>query len=181
MSAGVPGGSRPSLRPTRVAVLVAVGVVAALLAWALLTVLDARSIDVLTASWLQIPPTLPIALLVVAVGLAVSGRAWRQRLAGDPRSRAVDLLSAARTAVAGKASALVGALVTGVYLGYLAYLVPDAHSELRTQRLLACAATVVAGVLVVAAGLWLERVLRLPDDREGGSAGEADQPSRRAL
>ena len=168
------------LRPTRIGVLVAVAVVAALVAWALLEILDARSIDVLTASWLQVPATLPIALLVVAVGLAVSARAWRARLAGDPRVRAVDPLTAARAAVAGKASALVGSLVGGVYLGYLAYLIPDAHSELRTQRLLTCAATVVASVLVVAAGLWLERVLRLPDDpndRGGtGSRGRTDEP-----
>jgi hypothetical protein len=174
------------LRPTRIGVLLLVAAGAALVAWALLKVLDARSIDVLTAAWLQVPATLPIALLVVAVGLAVSARAWRQRLAGDPRVRAVDPLSAARTAVAGKASALVGSLVGGLYLGYLAYLVPDAHSELRTQRLLACAATVVASVLVVAAGLWLERVLRLPEDpndRGGaspqGRTDEPDEPSWR--
>jgi hypothetical protein len=177
---------RPALRPTRVAVLVAVAVVAGLVAWAALQVLDARSIDVLTASWLQVPPTLPVALLVVAVGLGVSARAWRQRLAGDPRVRAVDPLAAARTAVAGKASALVGSLVGGLYLGYLAYLVPDAHSELRTERLVTCGLTVVASVLVVAAGLWLERVLRIPedpDDRGGptthGRSDEPDEPSWR--
>ncbi|WP_130494509.1 DUF3180 family protein [Motilibacter rhizosphaerae] len=155
----------------RIAVLATVAVVAGVAAWALLVLLDARSVDVLTASWLAVPPTLPVGLLVVAVGLAVAVRAWRQRVSGHPDARPLEPLSAARAVAAAKASGAVGAVVGGAYLGYAAYLVPDAHSELRTSRLVGCAAVVVCSVLVVAAAVALERVLRLPDDDEDDPSG----------
>ena len=160
---------RPSIRPTSVAWIVAAALVCCAALWTLLQVLDARGTDVFALQWLEVPWTLPTGLLLVALGLGVTALAWRRRLAGDPRARAVDPLAAARLVGLAKASSHVGAVLTGVYAGYSAFLVPDA--DVWADRLWATALTTGASALVVIAGLALERVLRLPEKDDRAASG----------
>ena len=63
-----------------------------------------------------------------------------------------------------KASAFVGALCTGVYAGFaLSFLDAVSASGPRNRVIMAGAAAVVS-VLVVTAGLLLERACRIPED-----------------
>lgn len=151
---------------TSLRLVAAVALGAGTAAWSLLGILDSRDVELLTASWLGVPWSLPVGLGLVAVGLVVSARAWTARLSGVNGAKPVDPLAAARTVAAAKASALVGALVGGAYTGYAVFLLPNSDSELRTSRLWGCGATVLSAMLVVAAALYLERVLRLPNDDE---------------
>lgn len=156
--------SSPGVRLTSIGAVVTLAVGAGTLAWSVLRILDSRSVDTLTASWLNIPWSLPIGLVLVAVGLGASARAWAQRRSGAPGTKPVDALAAARAVAAAKASAFVGSLVGGLYAGYLVFLLPNSESELRTDRLWASGATVLAAGLVVFAALALERVLQVHDD-----------------
>lgn len=162
--------SSPSVRSTSVRTLVLILVLSATAAWSVLRILDGRSVDALTASWLAVPWTLPLGLAAVAAGLLVSARAWSQRIAGAEGAKPVDPLAAARAVAAAKASALVGAGIAGVYVGYTLFLIGISASELRTSRLLSCLVTAGCAVGVVAGGLLLERVLHLPDDEESGGS-----------
>ena len=159
---------RPSIRPTSIAWIVATVLVCAVGAWTLLQVLDART-DVFAKQWLEVPWTLPVGLLLVALGLAVTVLSWRRRLAGAPRARPVDPLAAARLVGLAKASSHVGAVLAGLYAGYSAFLVPDA--DMYAQRLWATACTAVAAALVVVLGLVLERILRLPEKDDRAASG----------
>ncbi|NHC15553.1 DUF3180 domain-containing protein [Motilibacter deserti] len=160
---------RPSIRPTSIAWLVAAVLVCAAAVWTLLQVLEARGTDVFAQQWLEIPWTLPTGLLLVALGLGVTALAWRRRLAGAPRSRPVDPLAAARLVGLAKASSHVGAVLAGAYAGYAVYLVPDA--DMWGDRLWAAAFATGASVLVVVAGLLLERVLRVPEKDDRATSG----------
>lgn len=162
--------SSPTLRGTSARTLVVTAVVAATIAWSVLRVVDGRSVDALTMSWLAVPWTLPLGLAVVAAGLSVSARAWSQRLGGATGARPVDPIAAARAVAAAKASALVGSAVAGLYAGYAVFLLGISDSELRTSRLWACLVTAGAAVAVVVAAMALERVLHLPDDEEPGGS-----------
>nr|WP_269205033.1 DUF3180 domain-containing protein [Motilibacter aurantiacus] len=143
--------------------------VCAAAAWTLLQVLDARGTDLLAKQWLEVPWTLPVGLLLVALGLGVSALAWRRRLAGAPHARPVDPLAAARLVGLAKASSHVGAVLTGGYAGYAVFLVPDA--DMFGRRLWDAAFAAVASGLVVVAGLLLERVLRLPEEHDRAASG----------
>ena len=152
------------------------------------------------ASWLMVrawygdlPPLdwwLPIPLAVLAVAEALGARTLRARLAelrearsGRPRAaakppsqvRPVEPMLVARLAVLAQASAYVGAVFAGIWIGVLAHVAPAvsrlqaAGSDTVTASVgIACAAALVA------AALWLESVCRVPpedsDPTEGASA-----------
>ena len=168
-----PEGPRGTLQPTPLRLLAGTAALSAAAAWCLLALLEADDVDALSASWLAVPLTLPFVLVLLAVGLGVSARAWRRRLDGAEGARPVDPLAAARMVAAAKSSALVGALVGGAYAGYALFLLPGGgDSELRADRLPLAAATALAALAAVGAALLLERVLRVPpgndDDRPSG-------------
>lgn len=112
-------------------------------------------------------------LLALAAAEVVWGRSVRAKIrdgrigAGPGR---LDPLAVARSLAAAKASAWVGALAAGCWLGVLGYLLPQ-RSTLRV------AAADTPGVLVAVAGaaalvvaaLWLQNCCRSP-------GGDADTP-----
>lgn len=143
------------------------------------------------AAWLlvrsvygSLPPLdwwLPAPLGVLAVAEALGARTLRSRLdaeraaregraprAGEAAARAVrpvEPMLVARLAVLAQASAYVGAVLTGVWGGVLAYVGPAA------QRIQAAGDDTVAAVIgivcslgLVAAALWLESVCRIPPE-----------------
>lgn len=153
------------MKPLRPLVLAVTTLVAGVLSWA-----GARLWNSV-GSLPGVPAAAPIVLAVIAVVLASAAitlrgrlRAQREREAG---AKAVDPLFAARALVLGQASALVASLVTGVYGGMGVFLITlsGATSSRQSQALTALFA-VIAGIAVMAAGLWLQSVCRLPDDED---------------
>jgi hypothetical protein len=141
------------------------------------------------ASWLLVrawygalPPLnwwLPIPLAVLAVAEALGARTLRGRLADLREARGahartdasalpklvrpVEPLLVARLAVLAQASAYVGAVFTGIWIGVLAHVGPAvsrlqaAGGDARTAAL-----GIVSGAALVLAALWLESVCRVP-------------------
>ena len=157
--------------------------------------LGVLALGLAVAAWLlvrttygDLPPLrwwLPLPIAVLAVAEAGGARYLAARL-GDlrrarsvgrhgrpddapppPPARPVEPMLVARLAVLAQASAYVGAVVGGVWLGVLAYVGP------ATGRLEAAGSdtvTAVLGVLcsgaLVAAALWLESVCKVPPGDE---------------
>ncbi len=151
------------MKQLRFRVLVGLFVVAGVLAWA-----GARLWHEL-GSLPAVPLAAPVVLGLIAVVLAATALSLRGRLRAQrerrPEAKGVDPLLAARAVVFGQSSALVAALVAGVYGGVCVFLV---SSQLdiapRRDQAVYSGFAVVAGIAVVAAALFLERVCRLPED-----------------
>lgn len=110
-----------------------------------------------------------LSLLAVAVAEAVWGRQVRAKIAdgeiGEGPPGWLHPLAVARSLVVANASAWVGALVLGWWLGVLVYLLPR-RTSLRvagedTPGALIAAACALA---LVAAALWLEHCCKSPHD-----------------
>lgn len=112
------------------------------------------------ATWSAVAVVLTLALAVVAV-------AWPVRRALRGRSpRPVAAGRALRTLVLAQASAITGSLVVGWHLGLAAVLAPDADAASVRDSLVRALAVAVAGVVLLATGLWGQRCCRLPDDEQ---------------
>lgn len=100
-------------------------------------------------------------IAVVDIVLALAIRPRVQRKSGfEP----VDAVTAARSVALAKASSLAGAIMAGVWVGVLAYLLPI-RSLVQAARSDVTSAVVglVSAAVLIAAGLWLEHCLRSPD------------------
>ena len=153
------------MRTTRVSLLCWLAIGAGVFTWGGLRVLDAAA--PLTPA---LPSTVPIGLLFVTLGILVSALGLRRRLRGDPGTRPIDPLAAARMVALAKASAHAGALLAGLYAGIAIFLLPSAGGLLR-GRLGLAAVSALAALGLAGAGLLLERVTRVdpPDDPPPGS------------
>ncbi len=158
------------MKQLRFRVLVGLFLVAGVLSWA-----GSRLWDSL-GTLPSVPLAAPVVLGLIAVVLAATALSLRARLRAQrerhPGAKGVDPMLAARAVVFGQASALVASLVCGVYGGVCVFLV---SSELdippRRDQAVYSGCAVVAGVLVVVAALFLERVCRLPDDEDDAEGG----------
>ncbi|MDQ3151972.1 MAG: DUF3180 domain-containing protein [Actinomycetota bacterium] len=118
-------------------------------------------------------PTLPTlggtTLLAFAAAETALGFSLRARIQRRPGAQPVQALMAARAVALAKASSLAGALVTGAWLGVLAYVLPR-RADLAAAASDTVAATIgaVCAAALVAAGLWLEHCCRTPDDPHRG-------------
>ncbi|MEU9609380.1 DUF3180 domain-containing protein [Streptomyces sp. NPDC048057] len=130
-----------------------------------------------------VPIAAPIVLAVIAVILVATALSLRSRLKAQrerrPGAKGVEPLMAARALVFGQASALVAALVSGGYGGVGVFLLGSLDIPARRDQAIYAGFSVLAGVAVIAAALFLERVCRLPEDGDeaGGTAG-AGGPGR---
>jgi hypothetical protein len=130
---------------------------------------------------------LPVPLGVLAVAEALGARSLRARLAAERDARRspqraattrpvrpVEPMAVARSAVLAQASAYVGAVFAGIWVGVLG------HVAFQLGRLQAASGDTVAALLgvvfsvgLVAAALWLESVCRIPpgpdDERPPGA------------
>ncbi|RBM22091.1 MULTISPECIES: DUF3180 domain-containing protein [Streptomyces] len=114
-------------------------------------------------------------LFATALSLRSRLRAWRER---RPGARPVDRLMAARAVVFGQASALVSALVAGCYGGFGLFLVMERLDvPNRRDQAIYAGLAVLAGIAVVAAALFLERVCRLPEGDDNGEGGNGPMRS----
>lgn len=148
------------MRPTRVAVLLAVAAVTAVVAWPL-----ARAAYPALSPLPWLTGATPVLL---AAAELVTARMLAARLRGAPGTRPVHPIDVARLAALAKASSLAGAVLTGAYAGVaLAAAGARARLAVAGEDLAAAALGAVAGAVLVAAALVLERVCRVPSDRQG--------------
>jgi Protein of unknown function (DUF3180) len=146
-------------------VLLAVGAVSIAVGWAAIRLWESREGTTFMVPWSA--PGAIVFLDVVLFGIALTLRA---RLAafreGQVGAHRPDPIFAARAAALAKASSLVGALVAGLYLGVGIFLLVEyENSAVERRRLIACGLTVAAALVLVAAALFLEHVLRVPPDQ----------------
>jgi hypothetical protein len=152
------------VRELHIRVLAGVFVVAGILSWA-----GARlwnSIGTLPS----VPLAAPVVLALIAVVLLATALSLRARFKAQrerrPEAKGVDPLMAARAVVFGQASALVAALVAGMYGGTGVFLLELLDIPARRDQAIYAGFSVVAGVAVIVAAIFLERVCRLPEDDE---------------
>jgi lysylphosphatidylglycerol synthetase-like protein (DUF2156 family) len=101
----------------------------------------------------------PTALLLVAAILVGTARATRRSV--QRHDHGISPRHAVNRLVLGQACAYVGCLMSGAYFGYaVSWFGVD--SELAAERALRSAVAGVTGLLVVGAGLLLERACRVP-------------------
>ncbi|MEV6763779.1 DUF3180 domain-containing protein [Streptomyces sp. NPDC051105] len=158
------------MKELRIRVLAGVFVVAGVLSWA-----GARlwnSVGTLPS----VPVAAPIVLALIAIVLLATALSLRARLRAQrerrPGAKGVDPLMAARAVVFGQASALVAALVAGMYGGTGVFLLELLDLPARRDQALYAAFSVVAGIGVIAAAMFLERVCKLPEDDDNHSGAE---------
>ncbi|MGP3952080.1 DUF3180 domain-containing protein [Streptomyces sp. 7N604] len=153
------------MKQLRVRVLFGLFAVAGVLSWA-----GARLWDTF-GTLPRVPVAAPIVLGAIAAVLAATALSLRARLNAQrerrPGAKGVDPLVAARAVVFGQASALVAALVAGMYGGAFVFLLLDGlDAGPRRDQAIYAGLSVVAGIAVVIAALFLERVCKLPEDED---------------
>ena len=159
------------MRELRIRVLAGVFVVAGVLSWAGARLWNA------VGTLPSVPLAAPIVLALIAVVLLSTAISIRARLKAQrerrPEAKGVDPLMAARALVFGQASALVAALVAGMYGGTGVFLLESLDIPARRDQAIYAGFSVLAGLAVIAAAIFLERVCKLPEDDEHNGAGAA--------
>ncbi|MEU4999811.1 DUF3180 domain-containing protein [Streptomyces sp. NPDC021622] len=160
------------MKQLRIRTLAGLFVVAGVLSWA-----GARLWDSL-GTLPRVPLAAPIVLAVIAVVLLATALSLRSRLRAQrerrPGAKGVEPLMAARAVVFGQASALVAALVAGMYGGTGVFLLEYLDIPARRDQAIYAGLSVVAGIAVIAAAFFMERVCKLPEDTdEDGQNGGA--------
>lgn len=150
------------MKQLRVGVLIGLAVVAGVLSWG-----ASRMWDTL-GTLPRVPVAAPIVLAIIAAVLTATALSLRSRLKAQrerqPDAKGVDPLLAARAVVFGQASALVAALVSGMYAGVTVFLLSQLDMPPRRDQAVYAGLAVVAGAGVVVAAIFLERVCRLPEE-----------------
>lgn len=163
------------MKELRIRVLAGVFVVAGILAWAVARLWN--SLGTLPS----VPVAAPIVLAVIAVVLVATALSLRARLRAQrerqPGAKGVDPLMAARAVVFGQASALVAALVAGMYGGTGVFLLESLDVPARRDQAIYAGLSVLAGLGVIAAAIFLERVCKLPEDDDNDNHGPGPAPA----
>lgn len=157
------------MKELRIRTLAGLFVVSGVLSWAAAKLWNA--LGTLPA----VPAMAPFALALIAAGLLATALTLRARLKAQRERRegaeGVDPMTAARAVLFGQASALVAALISGIYAGTgVLLLLENLEGPFRREQALYAGAAVLAGFAVIAAALYLQRVCRLPDDEDGPTA-----------
>ncbi|MGW3494047.1 DUF3180 domain-containing protein [Streptomyces sp. NPDC001020] len=165
------------MKELRIRTLAAVFVVAGVLSWAGARLWNA------VGSLPSVPLAAPVVLALIAVVLLATALSLRSRLKAQRERRAdakgVDPLMAARAVVFGQASALVAALVAGLYGGTGVVLLESLDLPSRRDQAIYAGFSVLAAIAVIVAALFLERVCKLPEDDEHNEHNGGTAPSAR--
>jgi hypothetical protein len=146
------------MRPTGWRILLTLAVGATVVGWFFARMLDNRR------GALSLPPwSAGVVLTACGIALIFTARRTHARLVRRPGTTPLPPLVAARLAALGVAGSRAGALVGGIYLGYIAYAAGGLETDFRTEIFWRGALCVAGSALVVVGALLLERVLRLPD------------------
>ncbi|MFE0458695.1 DUF3180 domain-containing protein [Kitasatospora sp. NPDC058965] len=165
------------MKPLRLRLLLGIFVVVGALAWAGAKLWN--SLDTPPG----VPTAAPVVLAVIAVILLAVAFSLRSRLKAmrerAPGAKRVDPLMAARAVVLGQASALVSAVVAGIYAGLGIELLTLPDFDAHRTAVITAGLAVLAAAGVVAAALWLQHVCKLPEDGGNNSSGKGAAPSAR--
>jgi hypothetical protein len=142
-----------NLAPTHPGAVTVWGVVGLVGGWLAHPLSEAVNGTALVVSWVQ-----PGALLLLAAAVGVT--AWQTWRAVQVRRERLEPHRAVNRLVLGRAAAYVGALVAGGYAGYAVSWV-GSEAELAGQRMVRSALAALCGLLIVLAGLLLERACRV--------------------
>ncbi|MFG1909257.1 DUF3180 domain-containing protein [Kribbella sp. NPDC048928] len=145
------------MRPTSRRLLVAIAVLGVAIGVTLVKAIEAGDGVAPTVSWLTL-----VAWAFLAALLFVAARNTHQRI--QVRRERVEASRAVFLLMIGKASAFVGALCTGVYAGFALSFLQAMGASGPRQRVVMAGIAAVISVLVVTAGLLLERACRIPED-----------------
>ncbi|MFF9457208.1 DUF3180 domain-containing protein [Streptomyces flaveolus] len=155
------------MKELRIRMLAGVFVVAGVLSWA-----GARLWNAI-GTLPGVPLAAPIVLALIAVVLLATALSIRARLKAQrdrvPGAKGVDPLMAARAVVFGQASALVAALVAGMYGGTGVFLLEYLDIPARRDQAIYAGFSVLGGIGVIASAVFLERVCKLPEDDDDNS------------
>lgn len=161
------------MKQLHIRTLVGLFVVAGVLSWS-----GARLWDSL-GTLPRVPLAAPIVLAVIAVVLLATALSLRSRLRAQrerrPDAKGVDPMMAARALVFGQASALVAALVSGMYGGVGVFMLEFLDIPARRDQAVYAGLSVLMGIAVIAAAFFMERVCKLPedDDEDAGATPAA--------
>jgi Protein of unknown function (DUF3180) len=140
--------------PTKSRTLLLIGVLAAAVAWALLTVVYS---DLPPLTWTLVP-----ALLIAAGAEAWTGRDLRARIQGGRGARPAPPLFVARVVALAKASSQTAALLAGVCAGFMGYLSGKLTAPTPRADLIDASVSFGAALVLLAAALYLEYCCRVP-------------------
>jgi Protein of unknown function (DUF3180) len=114
----------------------------------------------------------PLSLLLLAVAETLAANELRNRIRRRPGALPVQPLVAARMLALAKASAVVGAVMIGIWAGLLVYAVPRLGQLAAARNDTATGAVgVVAALALTVAALWLEYCCRAPAPPDKDRAG----------
>jgi hypothetical protein len=155
------------MRPTRVWVLVMIALASLLVSWLVLRIVY--------ASLPPLPWTAAVAMLLLAIAEAFSGRNLRARIRGGPGMKPIAPLAAVRMAALAKASSHAAAVIGGLAAGALVYLTSSLSKSVPRSDAITSGGTFVAAALLVLAALYLENSCRVPTD-DGQDADQQRAP-----
>ncbi len=148
------------MRPTKILDLLANVAIAAAVAWVATrwAYSSFPPITVIAGASLY-----PVAAVEVVLAFMIRSRVGDHRIGAGPKQ--LHPITAARAVALAKASGQVGSLAAGVWLGFLIWVYPQ-RGTIRAAASDTPGAIVglVAGVLLVAAALWLEYCCRAPHE-----------------
>jgi uncharacterized membrane protein YjfL (UPF0719 family) len=148
-----------TIGPTRLSALAAVFVCGGLLGYALVPISEQLSGTAPRVEWAAVGALTLIAGVLLVFAYTTYRTVHRDRRLIDAR-RAVNFLMLA------KASARVGALVAGGYLGFALQFVDSLDVPLPRERFVRSLICAVTGVVIVVSALLLERACRVPKDED---------------
>lgn len=124
----------------------------------------------------EIAPTVPwtASIALVFLGAVLGWLAYATYQAVHKRRERIAADRAVRQLVLAKASALVGALMAGGYAGFALSFADAMDTDLGQERVVHSAVTALAGIVVVAAALLLERACEVPRDDDENPGRTAD-------
>jgi hypothetical protein len=120
---------------------------------------------------------LPLSLALLAIAEVLAANQLRDRIRRRPGALPVQPLVAARMLALAKASAVVGAVMVGIWAGLLVYVVPKLGQLAAAPNDTATGSIgVLAALALTAAALWLEYSCRTPVPPDGDRRAEPDGP-----
>jgi hypothetical protein len=151
--------TRGTVGPTRLSVLIAAFICGGLLGYALVPISEQVSGTPPRVEWTAVGALVVIAGVLMVFAYTTYRTVHREHRPMDAR-RAVNFLMLA------KASALVGSLLAGGYLGFALQFVDSLDVPLPRERFVRSLVCAVTGVVIVVSALLLERACRVPKDEE---------------
>ncbi|MGI8578566.1 MAG: DUF3180 domain-containing protein [Nocardioidaceae bacterium] len=156
-----------TIRPTRLRVLAVLFIVGALLGYGFVSLTEHLNGTAPGVEWTSVGALVAIGLVLLVLAQSTYRALHREGRQIDPQ-RAVNYLLLA------KASSLVGSVMAGGYLGFGLRFVDQLDFGLPRERAIRAGCAALGSIVILVAGLLLERACRIPrvkDDSKNGPGG----------